>query len=314
MTQCKICQNKSLSRQNGNFHDYISQKTFEIWQCKNCFSMQTKGEIKGNYYGQPYYGSKKGKFSKYLESIFSYNHKRTANKFYKQFKPNSVLEIGCGRGYILAELQSLGCEVFGLESNSAEEWILNNPLFPVIAIKENNVVWPIPDNSIDLVIIWHVLEHVSDPEQVLTEIKRVLSPNGTVCISVPNCESLQAKVSLPLWFHLDVPRHLFHFSRKGLKLQLENIGFYITDEKNGDILQNTYGWWQTLANLTTPKNANLLYRFLQGGLPWKSCPKRYQLAYQLLALPLIIPIGFIAMIIENTIKKPGSITIYAKKP
>lgn len=310
--QCKICQQGKLHQESGDFYDYLSNEQFQIWRCEHCSSLQTQGNTQGNYYGKAYYGSEKGKFSPFLEKIFTANHKRNARYFFNRFKPRTVVEIGCGRAYVLQAMQDLGCKVNGLESTSAADWILNNSEVPVHGVKDGDR-WPLEDNSQDLVIIWHVLEHVTDPEMVLKEIRRVLSPTGTVCISVPNAGSLQAKLQLPQWFHLDVPRHLFHFTEFGLTQLLLSTGYIIRQKEPGDFTQNLYGWWQTLCNLLTPRSNNLLFRFIQGGIPWQSCKNKPGLLIQLAGLPIIIPLGMLGWLVEKVTDKPGSMTFYVQK-
>jgi 2-polyprenyl-3-methyl-5-hydroxy-6-metoxy-1,4-benzoquinol methylase len=61
--------------------------------------------------------------------------------------------------------------------------------------------------------MWHVLEHVPDIEQQIKELKRLLKPNGTIIIAVPNYKSFDAKYYGPFWAAYDVPRHLWHFSK-----------------------------------------------------------------------------------------------------
>ncbi len=310
--KCKICDKGQLHPVSGDFYDYLSGERFELVRCDRCQTMETKGDIKGNYYGQAYYGSEKGKFSPFVEKIFTYNHKRNARNFFTKFRPKTVLEIGCGRGYLIKELQNLGCLVNGLESSSAAEWILKNPEVPVTPVNDAEK-WPFEDNSQDLIIIWHVLEHVSDPKAVLKEIHRVLSPKGTLCISVPNARSIQANLKLPQWFHLDTPRHLFHFNPKSLDILSNDAGFLIIKRLAGDFTQNLYGWWQTLLNIISPQNNNLLYRFLQGGYPWKSTKNKYLILIHFLLLIIIIPTGLIGLIIEMLFNRPGNITFYLEK-
>ncbi len=48
---------------------------------------------------------------------------------------------------------------------------------------------------------------------MLEDIRRLLSANGALIIAVPNAGGLQARIFGPQWFHLDVPRHLYHFTR-----------------------------------------------------------------------------------------------------
>ena len=61
--------------------------------------------------------------------------------------------------------------------------------------------------------MWHVLEHVPDLEFQIKELKRLLKPNGTIIIAVPNFNSFDAKYYNEFWAAYDVPRHLWHFSK-----------------------------------------------------------------------------------------------------
>jgi len=310
--KCNICQQGERHQLEGGFYDYITRRPFEIWSCDHCGTKVTRGEVQGNFYGQAYYGSEEGKFSKLLEPIFNANHNRNANGFYKRFHPKTVLEVGCGRGYILSALKKVGCKVQGIESADAADWILNNPEVDVHGVRDGES-WPVADESIDLVIIWHVFEHVSDPVEVLKEMKRVLAPGGTICISVPNIKSLQAGLQLSSWFHLDVPRHLYHFSIDGIEQMVDAQGMQIVERKAGDFLQNLYGWYQTFANMMTPANNNIVYRFLQGGEPWRSCKNKWLLVVHLLTAPLVVPPAVMGWLIETVSGRHGSMTLYVSK-
>jgi 2-polyprenyl-3-methyl-5-hydroxy-6-metoxy-1,4-benzoquinol methylase len=311
---CELCQQTELVFKEHAI-DYLSERSFELWYCPHCESYQTRGNFEKaeEFYGTNYYGSQKGKFLPFIEKIFHWNHRRNALFFYHKFKPSKVLEIGCGRAYILKELKTMGVDVYCLESATAADWILNNPDVKVVPISEHHKTWHFQDNSFDLVILWHVFEHLTQPVEILKEIHRILSPNQTICISVPNVASLQARINLTTWFHLDVPRHLFHFSEKGLIKLLENNGYEITEIQNGDALQNLYGWFQSLANLSTKPMNNLLYRFIQGGQPWKSCSKKWLLIPQILSSIIWLPLGLLGYGWEIITKRPAIITIYARK-
>lgn len=61
--------------------------------------------------------------------------------------------------------------------------------------------------------MWHVLEHVYDLDEQIKQLKRVLKPNGTIIIAVPNFRSFDAKYYRRFWAAFDAPRHLWHFSK-----------------------------------------------------------------------------------------------------
>ena len=64
----------------------------------------------------------------------------------------------------------------------------------------------------DVITMWHVLEHLPDPGSALARAAGLLRPGGTLIVSVPNNDSLQARLGGDDWLHLDIPRHIYHFT------------------------------------------------------------------------------------------------------
>lgn len=315
-TVCPFCELGRLIQQEKSCRDYLSGEDFFLLTCSNChssFTFLNQTAQNKNYYGNKYYNSKRGKFLPFFEKIFRFNHRVNAKFLKRNFSSKTILEVGCGRGYLLRELKKTGSDVYCLESPSAADWILNNKDIKVISSSDNlDNSWPFKSEYFDLVIFWHVLEHLCNPIESIDQATRCLKSGGIICVSVPNIASLQAKLNLPTWFHLDVPRHLHHFSKQGIISLFESRGYLITMVKAGDRMQNFFGWLQSIANLFTPKNTNSLFRFLQGGKPLKSA-RKLSLLIQILTVWLWFPLGVLGFILEEIFHNYGSITIYAKK-
>jgi len=313
---CPLCAKEALFAVGKPFSDYITKDKFVLLRCNACESYITQisaAALAKNYYGTAYYNSAQGKFSPLVEKIFRFNHRRQALLFYRRFRPQAVLEIGCGRAYQLIAFRQFGAQAYGLESAAAPEWILKNPEVEIKGLSPTGGdQWPIATNSMDLVIFCHVLEHLADPVQALQEAARVLQGDKIVSIDLPNVSSFQARLRLSSWFHLDVPRHLFHFNKKGIIALLLRQGYEIIEVSSGDALQNIYGWWQSLANLFTPHDINSLYRFLQGGDPRKTVSLA-PLLIQIITSVLWVPLGLAGYLAEIVSGNTGVISIRAKK-
>lgn len=312
--QCPLCKSGALIPAVSLCRDYISKDIFNLHTCPSCKCCITSANVKSErkeYYGENYYNVKAGKFTSFFERIFRLNHKRNARNLHRNFPSKHTLEVGCGRAYILKELRELGSEVTCLESSSAADWILNNQEVRVATL-DNEDQWPFDTEKFDLIIYWHVFEHLPDPIKSLEQATRCLTQDGTLCISVPNISSLQAQVHPSTWFHLDVPRHLFHFSTKGLTGLLVDHGYQIMQVSPGDRIQNLFGWLQSMANIFTPWAINSFYRLLQGGHPLRSINK-LSLAVQLITIPIWVPIGLAGYLLEELIGNHGTVTVYAKK-
>jgi SAM-dependent methyltransferase len=64
------------------------------------------------------------------------------------------------------------------------------------------------EHEFDVITMWHVIEHLPNPWEVIAEATRKLRPGGLLVISAPNPESLQFRLFGRYWMHLDAPRHL----------------------------------------------------------------------------------------------------------
>jgi 2-polyprenyl-3-methyl-5-hydroxy-6-metoxy-1,4-benzoquinol methylase len=86
-----------------------------------------------------------------------------------------------------------------------------------------------PQLRFDLIILSHVLEHEMSPTQLLVKCRKLLTLNGKLLISVPNIESLEARVFGRYWRGLDIPRHTVHFRERVLIQLLEALGFSVLE-------------------------------------------------------------------------------------
>ncbi|EKD32211.1 MAG: hypothetical protein ACD_77C00149G0003, partial [uncultured bacterium] len=145
LVTCPFCGLQEIHATSRSCKDYISGDSFELISCGNCrcsFTRSTNTNQNKNYYGADYYNSASGKFSTIIEKFFRFNHIRNAKFLKNNFPAARILEVGCGRGYILRELKKLGSEVYCLESSKAADWILINQNINVIAIDEDESIWP----------------------------------------------------------------------------------------------------------------------------------------------------------------------------
>ena len=81
------------------------------------------------------------------------------------------------------------------------------------------------DKKFDLITLWHVLEHLPNPKETIKSLKGRLNAKGLLVLAVPNLNSFDASYYQEFWAGYDLPRHLWHFSNKGLQKIIENSGF-----------------------------------------------------------------------------------------
>lgn len=157
------------------------------------------------------------------------------NEIGKFAKPGSLLELGCSYGFFLKEAREDGWRVKGLEwSDEARNYAVNQLSLDVS--EESLSEFTLIHRKFDVVTAWHVLEHLTDPWQELSNIKEVLNPHGIFSFTTPNTDSLQFKLLGNKWEWLSPPAHLYLFGISSITDLLKNRGFEILklETRRGD--------------------------------------------------------------------------------
>ncbi|MGH2959532.1 MAG: class I SAM-dependent methyltransferase [Solirubrobacterales bacterium] len=136
-----------------------------------------------------------------------------------------AMDVGCGRGDLGALLISRGWSVTGVEPSadaaaSAAEKGLETKVGTLGSVD-------LAGRQFDAITFQHSLEHVTDPAADLALVSELLVPGGKLLVSVPNFGSLQRRVFNGRWFHLDLPRHRFHYTDAGLRALAEGAGLKV---------------------------------------------------------------------------------------
>jgi 2-polyprenyl-3-methyl-5-hydroxy-6-metoxy-1,4-benzoquinol methylase len=145
----------------------------------------------------------------FIKSIALKNKLKLINA---QSSKGKILDIGAGTGDFLVVAKNDGWQITGIEPNAkAKEIAINKG----VSFAES--LSALESHSFDIITMWHVLEHVPNLDEYLTELKRLIKPTGTIVIAVPNFKSFDANFYGRHWAAYDVPRHIWHFSKKAIE-------------------------------------------------------------------------------------------------
>jgi SAM-dependent methyltransferase len=213
-------------------------------------------------------------------------------------KAGRALELGSGTGWMLRALRERGWLAIGSERTvtaaAAARDAAGVPMFvgDLSAIRDQPLL--------DLVIMFHVLEHLADPQAALAAVARRVKPGGTLILGIPNIASWQARFAGPSWMHLEVPRHLSHFSPSAIERALVSSGFRMTRIDFRSFEHDPFGWVQsTLDKLGFEQS--LLVKLLA-----RMSDRRSDVLTTLIAILLAVPLGVLGLILALASWRAGA--------
>ena len=198
----------------------VSKETFELLYDPDLDLVfthpQPTEEKLPSYYDSPDYIShtdgKRSLFEKMYQIVKNSALKSKLKLINSESEKGTLLDIGAGTGDFLSVLKDNGWQITGIEPNEKAKTMAVSK-----GITFADSLEGLQNSSFDVITMWHVLEHVPDVEKQISELKRLLKPNGTIFIAVPNFNSFDANYYGHFWAAFDVPRHLWHFSKTAIK-------------------------------------------------------------------------------------------------
>ena len=227
--ECGICH-------KDNSSNHFQVQGINIDYCHSCgvhfsnYDPQKSQDI----YQEDYYSGVDNGYGDYALEIKT--HKATFKKrleFAKKYLPEKgvLLDYGCAIGHLCMVARDMGWKTFGSDfSNFGAE--TTNLEYGVETFVSDVTKPPVKENSIDLVCMYDLIEHIPDPGKALRNVSKIIKPNGYVHLVTPDVGSISKLLLGKGWFHFKPREHLFFFNKTTMRALLENNGFEVISVKS----------------------------------------------------------------------------------
>ena len=265
--KCPLCKSSAIKKRFACVDEFATGEQFDIFECTACglaFTQNVPDEKEiDRYYESPTYISHSNTSKGFVNRVYHIVRRIMLQKKARKvemltgLKNGRLLDYGAGTGHFARLMETRGWSVTAIEKNGkARELALKEFGFEMLPVEALSTI---KDKELDVVTMWHVMEHIQEPDRMWDELHRILGDKGIAIIAVPNSASYDALKYKEYWAAYDVPRHLWHFTpstiaqwgeRHGFVLDGQYTmpfdGFYISmlsEQYKGSRLHTIRGFW-----------------------------------------------------------------------
>jgi 2-polyprenyl-3-methyl-5-hydroxy-6-metoxy-1,4-benzoquinol methylase len=233
--QCFVCSGNKFSNFLSLKDYFLSQEKFSLIKCESCGLLYTlprpNPDSIYNYYNSEEYTSHNASDRSLKNLLYRQVRKvsisRKLQLIKKYCERGKILDIGAGTAEFLNYCRAHDWAIAGVEPNTKAREISFER--HGIALLNEVDLSILEKGSMDVISMWHVLEHIADPVSQLEINHQLLDKNGLLVLALPNYESWDAYIYGRYWAAYDVPRHLYHFTSESVKLLAEKSGFRVQE-------------------------------------------------------------------------------------
>lgn len=161
-------------------------------------------------------------------------------------RPGRILDVGCALGFFLALARDHGWQACGVDVSAYAARLAREDLGLDVmtgTLEEMRKRRPGVDGSFDVVTMWGLVEHLSDPLSDLQQARAVLTDGGLLFLTVPNAGSVTARLLGKRWYGFrKVKEHFFFFSPDTMSKMLAKAGFEVIEVRRA-ILSFSVGFF-----------------------------------------------------------------------
>lgn len=228
---CHVC--------NSPSHFFMTKDEYDLYRCPVCslvfvYPLPTPEALQKKLYSR-----ESGYQSNRVEDLTvraEYPRFKTVLDYIQKVKPKGrFLDVGCGNGQSVYWARKRGFDAEGVEVNErTAEYAQSQGLKVFNGFLEDT---PLEPGSFDSVLLGELIEHVTDPRNMIQQCHRLLVAEGLLVITTPNIDCMWSRTTLKFfnwwgipWSSVTPPYHLHQFNYTNLDILVEKEGFVCTDE------------------------------------------------------------------------------------
>jgi 2-polyprenyl-3-methyl-5-hydroxy-6-metoxy-1,4-benzoquinol methylase len=238
----------------------VTQERFPYFRCTGCRTvfLADVPEDLARYYDADYYdpGLEEGRpgwaAGERTPPAFAAAHR--IGLIQRHVSPGRLIEVGSGNGAFAVAARDAGFAVTAIEMNESScRYLEREP--GITAICSHRPADELARlGRVEVIAMWHVLEHLANPAEVIRQAARLLTPGGLLALAVPNIDSLQFRLLRSRWAHVDAPRHLClipprTLTELGRESGLRHLAITTNDPDGYEC--NLFGWARALQRKRT---------------------------------------------------------------
>jgi len=258
MSFCFICRTGDFVEYRKLFDAYYGYLgEYKLLRCLECghiflqqdFSPEQLTDLYSNYYPRSQFNIESYKPHHERQGFVAWLDGLKSSAFRWVPANVRVLDIGCGFGESLGYHAARGCDVYGVEADENIRRVADKFGFNVrVGLFDASNY---ESEFFDYITMDQVLEHVTDPREVMQGVSGILKPKGKVVITLPNAQGWGTKVFGKKWINWHAPYHLQFFSKQSMQKLAQDSGLELVSVQT--ITSSAWLHYQWLHLLTYPQ-------------------------------------------------------------
>ena len=267
---CNLCNNDIFEIVANRLRD---SDDYKIYKCMSCSHVQLLPRPFVSEDKEYYDGNRQDRAIhkviniKELKKSSISDVNRRADFIENRFSKNiDILDVGVGYGFFLEEMTNRGYKIKGVEISDERrdiaKTIIDVPILDINFCEESSGT-----ESVDVVTLFHVLEHITDPIQFCKNLRNIIKKDSYLIVEVPNIDELLLQTCPEYNEFYWIRAHLNYFNAAILTDVLKRAGFRNIEmnfvQRYG--VENLSNWLMTgKPQLESPRfNINDSYKWLE---------------------------------------------------